>query len=143
MLCSAKAETGLIALIEMAAAFPTGERVQTGALCRRHGVPERTLDQMRTALRKGGCLVSVRGSKRVYQLPPSREWITVAEVEDCLEGGVHAERQGDRDHAEFRDLEGLVQRARRARVAVLEGTTSAHLQLERDSLRQPAPRFRL
>jgi Rrf2 family protein len=85
MMFSAKTEYGLVALIELAAAYPTGERVQTGEICRRHGVPERYLEQMLTALRKGGYLVSVRGPKGGYQLTRSPELITVAEVEDCLE----------------------------------------------------------
>lgn len=141
MVFSAKTEYGLVALIELAAAYPTGERVRTGEICRRHGVPERYLEQMLTALRKGGYLVSVRGPKGGYQLTRSPELITVAEVEDCLEGDPRAERQGDRGHAEFRVLDELAERAQQARVAVLKGTTLAHLLLERDSLRQPMPMF--
>ena len=141
MAFSAKTEYGLVALIDLAAAHATGERVQTGEICRRHGMPERYLEQMLTALRKGGYLVSVRGPRGGYQLARSPELITVAEVEDCLEGDARAERQGDRSQAEFRVLDGLAQRAHQARAAVLEGTTLAHLLLERDSLRQPSPMF--
>lgn len=138
---SAKTEYGLVALIDLAAAYATGERVQTGEICRRHGMPERYLEQMLTALRKGGYLVSVRGPRGGYQLTRSPELITVAEVEDCLEGDARAERQGDRSNAEFHVLDGLAQRAHQARTAVLEDTTLAHLLLERDSLRQPTPMF--
>ena len=141
MLFSAKTEYGLVALIELAAAYATGERVQTGAICRRHGMPERYLEQMLTALRKGGYLVSVRGPRGGYQLTRPPELITVAEVEDCLEGEPRAERQGNRSNAEFSVLDGLAQRALQARTAVLEGTTLAHLLLERDSLRQSTPMF--
>jgi Rrf2 family cysteine metabolism transcriptional repressor len=141
MVFSAKTEYGLVALIELAAAYPTGERVQTGEICRRHGMPERYLEQMLTALRKGGYLGSVRGPKGGYRLTRAPELITVAEVEDCLEGDAHAERQGDRSNAEFCVLDGLAQRAHQARVALLEGTTLAHLLLERDSLRQATPMF--
>lgn len=141
MVFSAKTEYGLVAMIDLAAAHATGERVQTGEICRRHGMPERYLEQMLTALRKGGYLESVRGPRGGYQLARSPELITVAEVEDCLEGDARAGRQGDRSHAEFRVLDGLAQRARQARTAVLESTTLAHLLLERDSLRQPTPMF--
>lgn len=141
MVFSAKTEYGLVALIDLAGAYATGERVQTGEICRRHGIPERYLEQMLTALRKGGDLVSVRGPRGGYQLARSPELITIAEVEDCLEGDAHAERQGDRSDAEFRVLDGLAQRAHQARTAVLESTTLAHLLLERDSLRQPTPMF--
>ncbi|NBW64092.1 MAG: Rrf2 family transcriptional regulator, partial [Synechococcaceae bacterium WB4_1_0192] len=121
--------------------YATGERVQTGDICRRHGMPERYLEQMLTTLRKGGYLVSVRGPKGGYQLTRSPELITVAEVEDCLEGEVRAERQGDRGNPEFRVIDGLAERAQQARRTVLEATTLAHLLLERDGLRQPTPMF--
>ncbi|MFU8884679.1 MAG: RrF2 family transcriptional regulator [Cyanobacteriota bacterium] len=141
MVFSAKTEYGLVALIDLAAAYASGERVQTGEICRRHGMPERYLEQMLTALRKGGYLKSIRGPRGGFQLTRSPELITVAEVEDCLEGDARAERQGDRSNVEFRVLDGLAQRAHQARTAVLAGTTLAHLLLERDSLGEPTPMF--
>ena len=138
---SAKTEYGLVALIDLAAAYATGERVQTGDICRRHGMPERYLEQMLTALRKGGYLVSVRGPKGGYQLTRSPDLITVAEVEDCLEGELRTDRQGDRASAAFRVIDGLAERSRRARRTMLETTTLAHLLLEHDSLLQPTPMF--
>lgn len=141
MVFSAKTEYGLVALIDLAAAYATGERLQTGEICRRHSMPERYLEQMLTALRKGGYLVSVRGPRGGYQLARPPELITVAEVEECLEGEVRPERQGDRSNADFLVLDGLAQRAEQARTAVLKATTLAHLLLERDSLREPSPMF--
>ena len=141
MVFSAKTEYGLVALIDLAAVYASGERQQTGEISRRHGMPERYLEQMLTSLRKGGFLISVRGPKGGHQLTRSPELITVSEVEDCLEGDARAERQGDRSNAEFRVLDGLAQRAHQARTAVLKGTTLAHLLLERDSMRQPTPMF--
>jgi Rrf2 family transcriptional regulator, cysteine metabolism repressor len=141
MVFSAKTEYGLVALIDLAAAYASGERVQTGEICRRHGMPERYLEQMLTALRKGGYLKSIRGPRGGFQLNRSPELITVAEVEDCLEGDARAERQGDRSNVEFRVLDGLAQRAHQARTAVLAGTTLAHLLLERESLGEPTPMF--
>ncbi|MFY8148258.1 MAG: RrF2 family transcriptional regulator [Prochlorococcaceae cyanobacterium] len=138
---SAKTEYGLVALIELAAAHATGERMQTGEICRRHGMPERYLEQMLTALRKSGYLVSVRGPKGGYQLTRSPELITVAEVEECLEGDARTERQGDRGSAEFKVLDRLSRRAERARRAVLQDITLAQLLLERDGLLQPTPMF--
>jgi Rrf2 family cysteine metabolism transcriptional repressor len=141
MVFSAKTEYGLVALIELAAAYASGERVQTGEICRRHGMPERYLEQMLTALRKGGYLISVRGPRGGYQLTRAPEQITIAEVEECLEGESRVDRQGDRDNSEFRVLDRLAKRADQARSAVLETTTLAQLLLERDSLRQPIPMF--
>jgi Rrf2 family protein len=141
MAFSAKTEYGLVALIDLAAAFSSGELVQVGEVSRRHGLPERYLEQMLTALRKGGYLNSIRGPRGGFQLSRPPEQITIAEVEECLEGEARSERQGDRQDAEFRVLKGLAQRAEQARTAVLKSTTLAHLVLERDSLQQPAPMF--
>ncbi len=141
MAFSAKTEYGLVALIDLAAAFSSGELVQVGEVSRRHGLPERYLEQMLTALRKGGYLNSIRGPRGGFQLSRPPEQITIAEVEECLEGEARSERQGDRQDAEFRVLKGLAQRAEQARTTVLKSTTLAHLLLERDSLQQPAPMF--
>jgi Rrf2 family cysteine metabolism transcriptional repressor len=141
MVFSAKTEYGLVALIDLAAAHASGERVQTGEICRRHGMPERYLEQMLTALRKGGFLVSVRGPRGGYQLTRSPELITVAEVEECLEGESRSERQGGHESAEFQVLEELARRASRARAAVLESTTLAQLLTECDNIRQPGAMF--
>jgi Rrf2 family cysteine metabolism transcriptional repressor len=141
MVFSARTEYGLVALLDLAAAHASGDRVQTGEICRRHGMPERYLEQMLTALRKGGYLVSVRGPRGGYQLTRAPELITVAEVEKCLDGESRVERQGARDSAEFQVLEELQQRAARARAAVLESTTLAHLLEACDHVRPPGEMF--
>ena len=141
MVFSAKTAYGLVALMDLAVAHATGARVQTGEICRRHGMPERYLEQMLTALRKGGYLASVRGPKGGYQLTRAPESITIAEVEACLEGEARRERQGDRNDTEFQVLDALAKRVRKARVDVLQSTTLAHLLVERDRLREPTPMF--
>lgn len=141
MAFSAKTEYGLVALIELAAAYSTGELLQTGEICRRHGMPERYLEQMLTTLRKGGYLRSIRGPRGGFQLTRSPDLISIAEVEDCLEGDSRGERPGDRQHAEFRVLDALARRSEEARQGVLGSTTLAHLLLERDRLQAPAPMF--
>lgn len=141
MTFSAKTEYGLVALIDLAAAYATGELLQTGEICRRHGIPERYLEQMLTALRKGGYLKSIRGPRGGFQLVRSPEQVTVAEVEECLEGETRTERQGDRESTEFRVLDGLARRAEQARAAVLRSTTLSHLLQERDIQLQPSPMF--
>ena len=138
---SAKTEYGLVALIDLASAFATGELVQTGEICRRHGMPERYLEQMLTALRKGGFLKSIRGPRGGFQLARAPEQITVADVEACLEGESRSERKGDRQDAEFLTLQALERRLEQARAAILRETTLAQLQQERDNLRQPQPMF--
>ena len=141
MAFSAKTEYGLVALLDLATAHPSGGLVQTGEICRRHAIPERYLEQMLTALRKGGFLKSIRGPRGGFQLSRPPEQITVADVEACLEGDASAERKGDRQDAEFQVLAALDQRVQEARGAILRQTTLAQLLQDRDRLRQPAPMF--
>jgi Rrf2 family protein len=138
---SAKTEYGLVALLDLATAHPSGTLVQTGEICRRHAIPERYLEQMLTALRKGGFLKSIRGPRGGFQLSRPPEQVTVAEVEACLEGDASPDRKGDRQDAEFQTLAALDHRLEEARCAILRQTTLADLLQERDRLRQPAPMF--
>lgn len=141
MAFSAKTQYGLVALMDLATAHPGGELVQTGEICRRHAIPERYLEQMLTALRKGGYLRSIRGPRGGFQLSRPPEQISVEEVVACLEGAAETERRGDRLDAEFQALDALEQRLEQARLAILSQTTLAHLLQDRDRLRQPAPMF--
>lgn len=141
MAFSAKTEYGLVALMDLATAYASGERMQTAEMCRRHHIPERYLEQLLTALRKGGLLKSSRGPRGGFQLSRPPETITVAEIEACLEGDGQAVRQGDRQDPEFQALSSLSQRVAEARSMILEQTTMAQLLADRDRLLEPAPMF--
>jgi len=138
---SAKTEYGLVALIELAAAYGSGELLQTAEICRRHGIPERYLEQMLTALRKDGLLRSIRGPRGGFALARDPALISVADVEDALEGAGQGERQLERDSPEFVVLHQLGERVDGARRAVLAGLSLADLLHDCDSLRQPQPMF--
>jgi len=141
MAFSAKTEYGLVALIELAAAHGSGELLQTGEICRRHGIPERYLEQMLTALRKGGFLLSIRGPRGGFQLARDPATISVAAIEICLEGESSLERKGDRDTPEFCVLQDLGRQAEQARMAVLESLTLADLVECCERQRLPQPMF--
>ena len=141
MAFSAKTEYGLVALIELAAAHGSGELLQTGEICRRHGIPERYLEQMLTALRKGGFLLSIRGPRGGFQLARDPATITVAAIEVCLEGESRLERKGDRDTPEFCVLQDLGRQVEQARQAVLEALTLADLLERCERQRLPQPMF--
>jgi len=138
---SAKTEYGLIALMDLAALHPAAGLLQTREISRDHGIPERYLEQMLTALRKAGFLKSVRGPHGGFRLARVPEEINVAEIEACLEGETVVDRQGSREDPGFQALKVLGRRAEVARTAVLESTTLALLLQERDSLQQPMPMF--
>jgi Rrf2 family protein len=138
---SAKTEYGLVALLDLATAHATGELLQTGEICRRHGIPERYLEQMLTALRKAGYLNSLRGPRGGFRLARPPQQISVAEVEACLEGDALPSRRGDRQDDEFQVIGTLSERLEGARASILRQTSLADLVQERDRLRQPAPMF--
>jgi Rrf2 family transcriptional regulator, cysteine metabolism repressor len=138
---SSRTEYGLVALLDLASVYTTGERVQTKEICHRHGLPERYLEQMLTALRKGGFLASVRGPKGGYQLTRPPQQITVAEVEACLECEPSPEGHLAKRDPEFQVLADLARRADLARSAVLRETTLEQLLVERDNLLQPDVMF--
>jgi Rrf2 family cysteine metabolism transcriptional repressor len=141
MTFSAKTEYGLVALIDLATAHASGDLVQTGEISRRHGIPERYLEQMLTALRKAGFLNSVRGPRGGFLLARPPEDIRIAEIEACLEGDGPTPRKGERHDPEFQALLGLEQRLERARASILQMTTLAQLVQERDLVKQPVPMF--
>lgn len=141
MAFSAKTEYGLVALIDLAAVHDSGTVLQAGEICRRHGIPERYLEQLLTTLRKGGFLRSIRGPRGGFQLSRSPEQITVAEVEARLEGEIRLVRKGTREDGEFRAIGALNRQLQEARAAILNQTTLAQLVQERDRLRQPQPMF--
>lgn len=141
MAFSAKTEYGLVALIDLAAVFGSGELLQTAEICRRHGIPERYLEQMLTALRKAGLLRSIRGPRGGFELAMDPAQISVAAVEACLEGEGRSERKGDPDSPEFQVLSVLTRQVDQAREAVLATMSLADLLEQRDALRQPQPMF--
>ena len=138
---SAKTEYGLVALLDLAAIHASGGLLQTRDISGAHGIPERYLEQMLTALRKGGFLKSVRGPHGGFQLTRAPEQIRIADVEACLEGEAAADRQGSPDDAAFLALRALGRRAQQARTSILAATTLAQLLQERESLQQPQSMF--
>jgi Rrf2 family protein len=138
---STKAEYGLVALLELGSIHPSGKLLQVAEIARRQGIPERYLEQMLTALRRGGLLHSLRGPRGGYRLARPPAEIHLDEVVDCLEG-LPARRQAcGQPSVEFRVLGVLEERLQRARRRILEQTRLDQLLEERQSLSEPQPMF--
>ena len=132
---SAKTTYALLALMELADVQPSGELLQVGEIAARQSIPERYLEQMMTALRRGGFVRSSRGPRGGYQLARSPEAMSLAEVITCLEGGpdkLSAELQSPEQTV----LASLSAQLRQRRMATLEETSLADLQQQRDVLLQ-------
>ncbi|NDD21523.1 MAG: transcriptional regulator [Synechococcaceae bacterium WBA_3_309] len=80
MAFSSKTDYGLVALIELGSAYPSGGVMQVAEIAARQSIPDRYLEQMLTTLRRGGILRSTRGPKGGYQLMRSPSEVLVADV---------------------------------------------------------------
>jgi Rrf2 family transcriptional regulator, cysteine metabolism repressor len=84
---SSKAVYGLTALVELALHQGAGP-LQIGEIARRHGIPQHYLEQILSALRRGGYVRSFRGARGGYELARAAELITVEEILTQLDGPV-------------------------------------------------------
>jgi Rrf2 family protein len=140
---STKTAYGLVALLELGSIHPSGQLLQVAEIARRQGIPERYLEQMLTALRRGGLLHSIRGPRGGYRLARPPAEIHLHEVVDCLEGpptDPHP-RSSAGQTPDFAVLEALDDRLQQARRRILEQTRLDQLLEERQTLSEPQPMF--
>jgi Rrf2 family protein len=133
---SSKVEYGLVALMELAGSFATGEVLQVAEIASRQSIPDRYLEQMLAMLRRGGLLSSVRGPRGGYRLTRSPAEITVAEVVHCLEGEAAGRPVSPQRTLELEVLHALAVDLQRQRRELLAGTTLQALLERRDALSQ-------
>jgi Rrf2 family protein len=132
---SAKTQYALVSLMELAAIHDRGGVLQVGEIAQRQSIPDRYLEQMLTALRRGHILRSLRGPKGGYQLarPPAK--VCLADIVACLEGEPDS---GDnrRSSPEFQVLAKLEAQLLQARQQLLQTTTLQDLLDQRNSICQ-------
>ncbi|MBD2441265.1 Rrf2 family transcriptional regulator [Nostoc sp. FACHB-110] len=85
---SHKFQYSLIALLEIAKSYESGEARQIREIAAIHNIPVRYLDQLLGTLRCGGLIQSIRGSKGGYILAREPKKITVLDVYRCIENVV-------------------------------------------------------
>lgn len=129
---SSKTDYGLVALIELGSAYPSGGVMQVAEIAARQSIPDRYLEQMLTTLRRGGILRSTRGPKGGYQLMRSPSEVLVADVVNCLEGESSTKDTPTRPTAEFQVLLELDQQLEAARQSLLRSTSLQDLIDRRD-----------
>ncbi len=81
-----KSEYALLALLELADHYPSGEPLQIRQIATLQNIPKRYLEQLLTALRHGGLIRSIRGAKGGYVLSRDPRQITILEALGCVEG---------------------------------------------------------
>ncbi|MBD2530913.1 Rrf2 family transcriptional regulator [Nostoc flagelliforme FACHB-838] len=83
---SCKSEYAILALLEMAAHYESGEPLQIRQIAAQQNIPDRYLEQLLATLRRGGIVKSQRGSKGGYLLTREPRKIILFEILECLEG---------------------------------------------------------
>ena len=81
-----KSEYALLALIELATCYQSGEPLQIRQIATLQNIPDRYLEQLLGTLRRGGLIKSIRGAKGGYVLAREPQKITLLEALNCMEG---------------------------------------------------------
>ncbi|MBW4561300.1 MAG: Rrf2 family transcriptional regulator [Mojavia pulchra JT2-VF2] len=122
---SNKSEYALLALLELATCYPSGESLQIRQMAVLQDIPNRYLEQLLATLRRQGLIKSIRGAKGGYVLARDPRKITLLEAWTCMEGteaAVSASEQNSKS-LESQIIEEIWQEARQAANSVLEKYT--------------------
>ncbi|MDZ8087446.1 MAG: Rrf2 family transcriptional regulator [Nostoc sp. DedQUE12b] len=135
---SCKSEYAILALLEMAAHYESGEPLQIRQIAAQQNIPDRYLEQLLASLRRGGIVKSQRGSKGGYLLTREPRKIILFEILECLEG---LEARAGEENVNSKSIDSSVieeiwQEASRAANSVLQKYTLQDLCEKRDSRRQ-------
>jgi Rrf2 family protein len=135
---SCKCEYAILALLEMATYYASGEPMQIRQIAAQQNIPDRYLEQLLATLRRGGIVKSQRGSKGGYLLAREPWKISLFEILECLEG--LDIRTGDEDtnpkNLDCSVVDEIWQEACQAANAVLQKYSLQDLCEKRDSRRQ-------
>jgi Rrf2 family protein len=135
---SCKSEYALLAMLELAANYTTGEPLQIRQIAAEQNIPDRYLEQLLATLRRCGLVRSQRGAKGGYLLVREPWKITLLDVVNGIEG---SDNQATDPSKELKSVEGMViweiwQEARQSANAVLQKYTLQDLVEKRTSRRQ-------
>jgi Rrf2 family protein len=138
---SCKSEYALLALLELAATYDSGEPLQIRQISAQQNIPDRYLEQLLATLRRGGLVRSQRGAKGGYLLSREPWKITLLEVVACLEGFDLQANGKEESTKPSKTLEGAIiceiwQEADQAAKTVLQNYSLQDLRDRRDSRRQ-------
>ncbi|MEH2291233.1 RrF2 family transcriptional regulator [Nostoc sp.] len=135
---SCKSEYAILALLEMAAYYESGEPLQIRQIAAQQNIPDRYLEQLLATLRRGGIVKSQRGSKGGYLLTREPRKIILFEILECLEGleALAGEENVNPKSIDSSVIEEIWQEASRAANSVLQKYTLQDLCEKRDSRRQ-------
>lgn len=135
---SCKSEYALLAMMELAANYTSGEPLQIRQIAAEQNIPDRYLEQLLATLRRCGLVRSQRGAKGGYLLAREPWKITLLDVINGIEG---SDTQSTGAKKESKSVEEMViweiwQEAGQAANAVFQKYTLQDLADNRSSRRQ-------
>ncbi|MEC4816128.1 MAG: Rrf2 family transcriptional regulator [Scytonema sp. PMC 1069.18] len=135
---SCKSVYAILALLELAIHYQSGEPLQIRQIAAQQNIPDRYLEQLLATMRRGGLVKSQRGSKGGYLLAREPWKITLFDILSCLEGLDVQTREEDTNPktVDSAVIDEVWQEARVAANTMLQKYTLADLCEKRDSKRQ-------
>jgi Rrf2 family protein len=135
---SCKSEYAILALLEMATYYNSGEPMQIRQIATQQNIPDRYLEQLLATLRRGGIVKSQRGAKGGYLLAREPRKISIFEILTCLEGldSPKAEENTNLKTVDNFVVEEIWQEASQAASLVWQKYSLQDLCEQRDSRRQ-------
>ncbi|QLE58781.1 Rrf2 family transcriptional regulator [Nostoc sp. TCL26-01] len=122
---SNKSEYALLALLELAARYTSGESLQIRQMSVLQDIPNRYLEQLLATLRRGGLIKSIRGARGGYVLARDPRTITLLDAVSCMEGleAIAPEVDTNTTHLESQLIQEVWHEACQAANAVLQKYT--------------------
>lgn len=135
---SNKSEYALLALLELASRYSSGESLQIRQMAVLQDIPNRYLEQLLATLRRRGLIKSIRGAKGGYVLARDPKKITLLEAWSSIEGveAVVPTVEQNPGTLENQIIHEIWQEARQAANSVLEKYTLHDLCEQRGKKRQ-------
>lgn len=139
---STKARYGLRLMVELAVNYDIEQPMPLSVIAERQDLSEGYLEQLITALRKGGLVRSIRGAHGGYFLSRSPQEITAGDVIRVLEGSLAPTECVDEEcrerctRADICVTRDLWERVKIAMSSVLDTTTLYDLSLEAERIRK-------
>jgi Rrf2 family protein len=135
---SCKSEYALLALLELATHYQSGEPLQIRQIAAQQNIPDRYLEQLLATLRRGGVVKSQRGAKGGYILAREPWKINLLEVLTCLDGldAQASEQEAKPKTVEIAVVQEIWQEAQQAANLILQKYTLQDLCEQQTARRQ-------
>ena len=135
---SCKSEYALLALLELATNYQSGEPLQIRQIAAQQNIPDRYLEQLLATLRRGGVVKSQRGAKGGYILAREPWKINLLEVLTCLDGldAGASEQEAKPKTVESAVVQEIWQEAQQAANLILQKYTLQNLCEQQTARRQ-------